>query len=53
MLTVVPMTVVLLLVLGLAVVVASIARMVALESQVQQPRFLVDPGQQERPRVAA
>ena len=53
MLTVAPMTVVLLGLLGLAVILASVARMVVLEQQVHQPRHLVDPGPQERPRVAA
>jgi hypothetical protein len=53
MLTVVPLTVVLLGVLGLAVMVASALRMFVLEAQVEAPRFLVDPGPQERPRIAA
>ena len=53
MLTVAPMTVVLLGILGLAVVLASVARMFVLETQVQETRHLVDPGPQERPRVAA
>lgn len=49
----VPLTVVLLGVLGLAVILASVVRMVVLESQVLDTRYLVDPGTQERPRVAA
>jgi hypothetical protein len=53
MLTVMPMAVVLLGVLGLAVILASVARMFVLEQQVQPTRYLVDPGPQERPRVAA
>lgn len=53
MLTVMPLTVVLLGVLGLAVVLASVARMFALESQQRGPLLLVDPGTQERPRIAA
>jgi hypothetical protein len=35
------------------VILASVVRIVVLEQQVQQPRYLVDPGPQERPRVAA
>lgn len=53
MLTVAPLTVVLLGVLGLAVILASVVRMVVLEQQVHDTRFLVDPGPQERSRVAA
>ena len=53
MLTVAPMSVLLLAVVGLAVIIASVARMVILEHQHHETAFLVDPGQQERPRVAA
>ncbi len=54
MLTVAPLTVVLLGVLGLAVVLASVVRMVVLEQQVHRATpYLVDPGTQERPRIAA
>jgi hypothetical protein len=53
MLTVAPLTIVLLGLLGLAIVLASVARMFVLEQQVHDTRYLVDPGPQERPRVAA
>jgi hypothetical protein len=52
MLTVVPMSVLLLGVLGLAVMVASVARMIVLERTTQGPALL-DRGPRERPRVAA
>jgi hypothetical protein len=53
MLTVVPMSVLLMGLVGLAVILASVARMIMLEHQLHDTRFLVDPGSQERPRVAA
>lgn len=53
MLTVAPLSVVLLGVLGLAVILASAVRMFVLEQQVPRTPYLVDPGQQERPRIAA
>ena len=53
MLTVAPMSVLLLGLVGLAVVLASLARMFVLEHQLRRTSYLVDPGSHERPRVAA
>jgi hypothetical protein len=53
MLTVVPISVLLLGVLGLAVMVASVARMVVLDRTPREPAMFIDRGPQERPRVAA
>jgi hypothetical protein len=53
MLTVLPMSVLLIGVFGLAMVLASVARIVVLERGLRGPAALVDRGPQERPRVAA
>jgi hypothetical protein len=53
MLTVVPMSVLLIGVFGLAMVLASVARMIVLERSLPDPTFLGDRGPQERPRIAA
>ena len=53
MLTGAPVTVVLMAVIGLAVIMASVARILVLEHQVKRPSFFADPGTHERPRVAA
>ena len=53
MLTVAPMSVLVLGLVGLAVILASLARMFVLEHQVRDTTYLVDPGPHERPRVAA
>ena len=53
MLTVAPLTVLLMAVVGLAVILASVARMIVLEHQLKHTAFSADPGTHERPRVAA
>jgi hypothetical protein len=47
------MSVLLLGILGLAIILASVARMIVLEHQVRGPVVLFDPGPQEPARVAA
>jgi hypothetical protein len=47
------MSVLLLGVFGLAMVLASVARMIVLERDLHDPGLLVDGGPQERPRIAA
>jgi hypothetical protein len=53
MLTVMPMSVLLIGVFGLAMVLASVARMIVIERNLPDPRILGDRGPQERPRIAA
>jgi hypothetical protein len=53
MLTVAPISIVLIALFGLAVIMAAVARMVVLESQGWAPVVLSDPGSYERERVAA
>jgi hypothetical protein len=53
MLTVLPVSVVLIGVFGLAMVLASVARMVVLERTQNDPPVLAGSGPHERPRIAA
>jgi hypothetical protein len=53
MLTVAPLTVVLMGIIGIVVIVASVARMFVLEHQVHETPFLADPGAHDRSRLAA